>query len=73
MDLPGHDHAELRRRVAQQKRGQERFESDMRSRLERLERHVRQQRATNLRVAELVDLVTELLPAVVNQDRTRHH
>ena len=45
--------------------------SDLRSRIEELEAAVQENRNLNLRVAELVDLVQELLIPVADQDRER--
>jgi len=55
----------LRRRVAR------RLAGDLLTRIDELEAEVQENRNLNLRVAELVDLVQELLIPVASQDRDR--
>jgi hypothetical protein len=55
----------LRRRVAR------RLAGDLLTRIDELEAEVQENRNLNLRVAELVDLVQELLIPVASQDRER--
>ena len=55
----------LRQRVAR------RLAGDLLARIEELEAEVQENRNLNLRVAELVDLVQELLIPVASQDRDR--
>jgi hypothetical protein len=55
----------LRQRVARRVAG------DLLARIEELEAEVQENRNLNLRVAELVDVVQELLVPVASQDRER--
>lgn len=55
----------LRQRVARRVAG------DLLTRIDELEAEVQENRNLNLRVAELVDLVQELLIPVASQDRAR--
>jgi hypothetical protein len=59
------DKVSLRSRVAR------RLAGDLLARIEELEAEVQENRNLNLRVAELVDLVQELLIPVASQDRDR--
>lgn len=59
----------LRRRVVEAAGGN--LVREMQARIEALEAEVQENRNLNLRVAELVDVVQELLVPVASQDRAR--
>ena len=59
----------LRRRVVEAAGGN--LVREMQARIEALEAEIQENRNLNLRVAELVDVVQELLVPVASQDRAR--